>query len=80
MYKVIRYFTDLLDNNHPYNVGDVFPHEGCKYPVSDERLAELAGDKNKQKAPLIEFVEPKQEGQDAEDGEKSKRGRKAAEK
>lgn len=53
MYKVIKFFTDLLDNNHPYNVGDVFPHEGCSYPVSEDRLAELAGSDNKQGVPLI---------------------------
>lgn len=56
MYKVIKFFTDLLDNNHPYNVGDVFPHEGCSYPVSEDRLAELAGSSNKQGVPLIELV------------------------
>lgn len=68
MYKVIKYFTDLLDDNRPYEVGDVFPHKECSYLVSDERLAELAGDKNKQGVPLI--------AQEAA----PKRGRKPAEK
>lgn len=51
MYKVIRYFIDLQDNNHPYNVGDKFPHTGVE--VSAERLAELAGSGNLQGKPLI---------------------------
>lgn len=53
-YKVIHYFTDLQDFNHPYRVGDTFPREGMK--VSDKRLEELASNKNKQKKPLIELV------------------------
>ena len=51
MYKVIRFFVDLQDNNHPYKPGDTFPREGKE--VTAERLAELAGDKNKQGQPLI---------------------------
>lgn len=54
MYKVIHYFTDLQDNNHPYNVGDNFPRKGME--VTQERLAELAGKDNKQGKPLIELV------------------------
>lgn len=55
MYKVIKHFTDLQDKNYPYNVGDVYPREGHK--VTEERLAELAGNENKQGVPLIELVE-----------------------
>ena len=51
MYKVIKYFEDLQDNNRPYNAGDIFPREGLS--VSEERLAELAGSDNKQGVPLI---------------------------
>lgn len=51
MYKVIKFFTDLQDNNYPYNVGDIFPRTGLK--VSAERLAELAGSENKHGVPLI---------------------------
>lgn len=51
MYKVIKFFVDLQDNNHPYNVGDTFPREG--HEVTEERLAELAGSNNKQGVPLI---------------------------
>ena len=54
MYKVITFFCDLQDNNHAYNPGDTFPRKGKE--VNAERLAELAGDKNKQGQPLIELV------------------------
>ena len=57
MYKVIKYFTDLQDNNHPYNAGDIFPRSGME--VSEDRLAELAGSENKQGVPLIRKVEEK---------------------
>ena len=57
-YKVIHYFTDLQDFNHPYRVGDSFPRLGMK--VSDARLKELSTKANKQGKPLIELVtEPK---------------------
>ncbi len=54
-YRVIEYFTDLQDFNHPYKVGDTFPRLGMK--VSDARISELSGNKNKRKKPLIEKVE-----------------------
>lgn len=50
-YEVIKKFTDLQDGNHVYNVGDTYPHEG--YIPSEERIVELATDKNRQKTPLI---------------------------
>jgi len=53
MYKVIKYFTDLHDNDYPYSVGDVFPRAGVE--VSEGRIAELAGSNNKQSTPLIEL-------------------------
>ena len=56
MYRVIRFFTDLHDGDHPYNVGDPFPRQGVK--VTEERLAELSGSSNKQGMPLIEKFEP----------------------
>ena len=55
MYEVIHYFTDLQDNEYPYNMGDIFPREGLK--VSKERLKELSSSNNKQHKPLIKFVE-----------------------
>lgn len=54
MYKVIKSFTDLQDNNHAYSVGDTFPHDGVD--VDAERIAELASDKNRLGVPLIEEV------------------------
>ena len=57
MYKVIKYFTDLQDNNYAYYVGDTFPRNGVE--AGAERLAELSSDKNLQGVPLIEEVEEK---------------------
>lgn len=53
MYEVIRYFTDLQDFSHPYNVGDIFPREG--FFAEEKRIRELCGSKNKQKTPLIKL-------------------------
>ena len=58
-YKVIRHFTDLQDNDRPYNVGDIFPRDGLE--VTAERLAELAGRENAQLTPLIEEVKAEPE-------------------
>lgn len=55
MYEVIHYFTDLQDNEYPYNVGDAFPRDGLE--ASEERIKELSGNNNKQHKPLIKFVE-----------------------
>ncbi len=55
MYKVIKFFMDLQDKKHAYNVGDEYPRKGLE--VSAERIAELAGKENKQGVPLIEKVE-----------------------
>lgn len=57
MYKVIHRFIDLQDNNHEYNVGDLFPHNGVE--VDAERIAELASDKNRLGVPLIEEIAEK---------------------
>ena len=57
MYKVIKSFTDLQDNNYAYYVGDTFPHHGVE--VGAERIAELSSDKNLQGVPLIEEVAEK---------------------
>lgn len=53
-YKVIHYFEDLQDFNHPYKVGETFPRPGMK--VSEVRLKELSTSKNRQNKPLIELV------------------------
>ena len=57
MYKVIKSFTDLQDNNYAYYVGDTFPHNGVEDGA--ERIAELSSDKNLQGVPLIEKVAEK---------------------
>lgn len=57
MYRVIKAFRDLKDNNHVYYVGDTFPHNGVE--VCAERIAELASDKNRRGIPLIEEVAEK---------------------
>ena len=57
MYKVIKSFTDLQDNNYAYYVGDTFPRNGIE--AGAERVAELSSDKNMQGVPLIEEVAEK---------------------
>ena len=57
MYKVIKSFTDLQDNNYAYSVGDTFPHNGVE--VDSERVAELASDKTRLGVPLIEEIAEK---------------------
>ena len=54
MYKVIKHFTDLQDNNFAYNVGDKYPRKGLS--VLPSRIKELASDKNRQGCPLIEEI------------------------
>ena len=54
MYKVIKHFTDLQDNNFAYNVGDEYPRKGMS--VLPSRIRELATDKNRQGVPLIEEI------------------------
>ena len=51
MYKAIKSFRDLQDNNYRYHVGDIFPHKGAK--VSDERIAELSTSSNRRGEPVI---------------------------
>lgn len=55
MYRVIKLFTDLQDNNYKYDVGDVYPREG--FEVLPSRIKELAGKKNLQGVPVIEKVD-----------------------
>ena len=57
MYRVIKSFRDLKDNNRLYSVGDTFPHNGVE--VGAERIAELESDKNRLGVPLIEEVAEK---------------------
>lgn len=59
MYKVIKRFVDLQDNNHKYDVGDTYPRKGLN--VLQSRINELASNKNLQKTPLIEEIPEKVE-------------------
>lgn len=68
-YEVIKYFTDLQDNRHPYNVGDIFPRQGKE--VTEERIAELSGSNNRQHTPLIKEVAEGKEPEQSEGTEKT---------
>ena len=71
MYIVTKPFYDLRDvtkADHTkdgdipreywlYKVGDVYPRDGA-IPPTEQRIAELASDDNKQGTPLITWVEP----------------------
>lgn len=52
-----RFFYDLQDGDHLYNVGDSYPRKGMA--ASDKRIAELMSGKNRLKAPVIIAEEPK---------------------
>lgn len=54
MYRVVKFFTDLQDGDHPYHVGDIFPRDGVE--VTEERIRELSGKNNRQGVPLIEYA------------------------
>lgn len=53
-YEVIKFFRDMLDNDHPYSVGDSFPRHGKE--VSAKRIEELSTVKNRRHTPLIRKV------------------------
>lgn len=55
MYRVIKGFFDMQDDNHWYNEGDTYPRDGA-WPTS-MRIAELSGVKNRQQAALIREIE-----------------------
>lgn len=55
MYKVIKSFTDLQDNNHLYKEGDTYPRKG--FDVLPSRVKELATIKNRRGEILIKEVE-----------------------
>ena len=58
MYKVIKHFTDMQDNNFAYDPKDparnIYPRKGLS--VLPSRIRELATDKNRQGVPLIEEI------------------------
>jgi len=54
-YRVIEAFVDLLDNNHLYRVGDVFPQSGTDVTLA--RINELASANNRLGMPLIKLAD-----------------------
>ena len=73
MYKVIKHFTDMQDNNFAYNVGDEFPRKN--FNVLPSRIKELASSKNRQGCPLIEEIpdveeKPKKKSKSVEKADK----------
>lgn len=73
-YKVLRFFYDLQDDNHAYDIGDTYPREG--FTASEKRIAELTGDKNKQRMPLIEAVEEPKAKKETDEEKPKKRAKK----
>lgn len=59
MYRVIKHFIDLQDNNYKYDINDIYPRKGLN--VLQSRINELASNKNLQKTPLIEEIPEKAE-------------------
>lgn len=51
MYKVVKRFTDLRDNNYLYAVGDTYPRKGVD--IDSNRVEVLASNRNKLGVPLI---------------------------
>ena len=55
MYRAIKSFRDLQDNNYLYQAGDIFPRDGMKVPA--KRIEELITNKNRRGEPMIELVD-----------------------
>ena len=55
MYVAIKRFSDLKDDDHIYDTGDVQTRDG--FEPSRERIIELATSKNKLETPLITYIE-----------------------
>ena len=77
MYKVIKHFTDMQDNNYAYDPKDpernTYPRKGLS--VLPSRIKELASNKNRQGCPLIEEIpekaeEPKKKSKSVEKADK----------
>ena len=67
MYKVVKSFTDLLDDNHVYLAGGEFPRKGAN--PSAERIDELSSKFNKRGEILIEAVVEENAEQNGNDDE-----------
>ena len=70
MYKVLRDFVDLADDNHLYHKGDDYPRAGVE--VGKERLAELSTSANKCHVPLIEAIDEPEEEEAAKESKPKK--------
>ena len=77
MYKVIKYFTDMQDNNYAYDPTDpsrnTYPRKGLN--VLQSRINELASSKNRQGVQLIEEIpdveeKPKKKSKSVEKADK----------
>jgi hypothetical protein len=78
MFKVIKLFTDLQDDNFKYEVGDEYPRLGLKPSLA--RIEELKGSDNKQGTPLIVEVTDEPLVAESSEEEKPKRTRKSTKK
>ena len=59
-YKVIKKFKDLKDNDHIYEVNDIYPGEDIKLEdISQKRIKELTTKRNKIGEILIEEIKEK---------------------
>lgn len=60
VYKVIKKFKDLKDNDHIYEVNDIYPRKDIKLEdIPQKRIKELTTTKNKIGKILIEEIEEK---------------------
>ena len=65
MYIVVSKFKDLKDNEHIYNVGDIYPREGINIEdVDSKRIKELSTKKNKIGKVLIQEIEEEKENKE----------------
>lgn len=72
MYKVIKAFHDMQDNNYFYDEGKEYPRKGVN--VLPSRLKELAGSKNRMGEPLIvEIIDEKAEEPTSKTAKKTKK-------
>ena len=72
-YKAKEHFIHLQDNNHSYNVGDIYPRSG--YDVSEERIAELASSDNLRGRAVIELIPDEVTEETVEEKPRKKKGR-----
>lgn len=61
MYKVVVSFTDTIDNDYVYWIGQSYPRQG--YDPPRKRIDYLLGNKNNFKIPVIELI-PQEDASD----------------